>query len=97
MIRAQEIANEKRSGTRYLADVTIAFNPNAVSQYMRAKGLTLISTQSRDRLVIPILQGAGLWDGNEWVEAWQRRAICQCVNPSVKSLRRKLALTGLIT
>ena len=71
MIRAQEISNEKRSGTRYLADVTIAFNPNAINQYMRAKGLTMIATQSRDRLVIPVLSGAGIWDGNEWMTAWQ--------------------------
>lgn len=71
MIRAQEIANEKRSTNRYLGDVTFAFNPNAISQYMRVNGLTLVATQSRRRLVIPVLDGAGLWDGNEWSQAWQ--------------------------
>ncbi len=71
MIRALEIGNEKRSGSRYLADITIAFNPNAVSQYMRAKGITMIATQSRDRLVIPVLDGANLWGRNEWMQAWQ--------------------------
>ncbi|RZV39967.1 MAG: hypothetical protein EX271_10405, partial [Acidimicrobiales bacterium] len=54
MIRALEIANEKRSADRYLGDITVAFNRSAVAQYMRAMGLTLISTQSRKRLVIPI-------------------------------------------
>ncbi len=81
MIRALEIANEKRSANRYLGDITIAFNPNAIAQYMRAKGLTLIASQSRPRLVIPVLQGESPWADNEWSRAWQSAHIDNALTP----------------
>lgn len=81
MIRALEIANEKRSANRYLGDITVAFNRAAVEQYMRAKGLRLISTQSRKRLVIPALQGNGLWTPNTWSYAWQQANIEHALTP----------------
>ncbi|MBL4766254.1 MAG: hypothetical protein JKY94_00770 [Rhodobacteraceae bacterium] len=81
MIRALEISNEKRSASRYLGDITVAFNPAAVAQYMRVHGLTLISTQSRKRLVIPVLDGNTLWDENEWVTAWQDGQFANALTP----------------
>lgn len=81
MIRALEIANEKRSANRYLGDITVAFNRAAVAQYMRAKGLRLIATQSRKRLVIPALQGNGLWTPNTWSYAWQQANIEHALTP----------------
>lgn len=81
MIRALEIANEKRSANRYLGDITVAFNRAAVEQYMRAKGLRLIATQSRKRLVIPALQGHGLWTPNPWSHAWQQANIEHALTP----------------
>ncbi len=81
MIRALEISNEKRSANRYLGDITVAFNRAAVEQYMRAKGLRLISTQSRKRLVIPALQGHDLWASNKWSSAWQRANIEHALTP----------------
>lgn len=81
MIRALEISNEKRSANRYLGDITVAFNRAAVEQYMRAKGLRLISTQSRKRLVIPALQGHDLWAPNKWSNAWQRANIEHALTP----------------
>lgn len=81
MIRALEISNEKRSASRYLGDITVAFNPDAVAQYMRVHGLTLISTQSRKRLVIPVLDGNTLWDENEWVTAWQGGQFANALTP----------------
>ena len=81
MIRALEIANEKRSANRYLADITIAFNRAAVEQYMHAKGLTLVSTQSRTRLVIPVLEGQNLWAPNSWSEAWNTANLTHALTP----------------
>jgi len=57
MIRAMEIDNEKRSSTRYLGDITVAFNPSAMQAYLRQAGLTMVSSQSRDRLVLPLSNG----------------------------------------
>jgi len=81
MIRALTIANEKRSSTRYLGDITVSFNPVAVGQYMRAKGLTLVATQSRGRLVIPVLEGTEMWSDNEWAAAWQAGTAKNALTP----------------
>lgn len=54
LIRGLSIDNERRSATRYLGDVTVAFNPSAVQQLMRAYGLTMVTSQSRERLFVPI-------------------------------------------
>ncbi|MBL4854699.1 MAG: DUF2066 domain-containing protein [Robiginitomaculum sp.] len=81
MIRALEISNEKRSANRYLGDITVAFNRAAVEQYLRAKGLRLIDTQSRKRLVIPMMQDTGLWEPNPWSHAWRETNINNVLTP----------------
>ena len=96
MIRALEIANEKRSANRYLGDITVAFNRSAVSQYMRAMGLTLVATQSRERLVIPILEGEALWSSNGWASAWQEANIEHSLTP-MQAITPRPALNGIIT
>lgn len=96
MIRALEIANEKRSADRYLGDITVAFNRSAVSQYMRAKGLTLVSTQSRNRLVIPVLEGEALWSSNDWAEAWQTANNEYALTP-MQAITPRQELDGIIT
>jgi len=93
MIRALEITNEKRSANRYLGDISVAFNRAAVEQYMRAKGLRIIATQSRKRLVIPAVQGQDLWEPSPWSYAWRRANIdhaltpMQTITPSMDVLR----------
>jgi len=81
MIRALEISNEKRSANRYLGDITVAFNRAAVGQYLRAKGLRLIDTQSRKRLVIPVMQDTGLWEPNPWSHAWRETDVSNALTP----------------
>ena len=61
LIRGQTIDNERRSTTRYLGNVTIAFNPSAVQQFLRRANLTMVSSQARERVVV-ILDGAGSGD-----------------------------------
>ncbi|PHR55432.1 MAG: hypothetical protein COA43_15505 [Robiginitomaculum sp.] len=95
MIRALEIANEKRSGNRYLGDITVAFNPNAISQYMRVNGLTLVATQSRKRLVIPTLDGALMWSGHEMERAWQKADFDNALTPMF-AISPKAGLSYLI-
>lgn len=53
MIRGLSIDNERRSATRYLGDVSIAFNPSAVQRLLRDAGLTMVTSQARERLVVP--------------------------------------------
>ena len=51
LIRGLTIDNERRSATRYLGDVSIAFNPSAVQQLLRSSGLTMVSSQASPRRV----------------------------------------------
>ena len=54
LIRGQTIDNERRSNTRYLGDLTIAFNPSGVQQLLRGAGLTMVSSQAQERLIVPV-------------------------------------------
>ncbi len=81
MIRALEISNEKRSANRYLGDITVAFNPSQVQQLLESRGLTMISTQSRARLVLPVLAGRSLWSENGWSLAFQNPAYAFSLTP----------------
>ncbi|MEE9273445.1 MAG: hypothetical protein V3U57_09295 [Robiginitomaculum sp.] len=88
MIRAQGTASEKRSSTRYIADITVSFNQNAVSQYMRAKGLTLVDSQSRKRLVIPVLGADIASETDLWHRAWADGQFANALTPiDVMSMR----------
>lgn len=52
MIRALEVGQERRSANRYLGEITVAFNPSQVQQFLRANNLTMVSSQARERLVL---------------------------------------------
>ena len=80
MIRAMEIDNEKRSSTRYLGDITVAFNPSAMQAYLRQSGLTMISSQSRDRLVLPLSNGS-LDTLSPWFQAWEKSGAEHALTP----------------
>jgi hypothetical protein len=61
--RGYTIANERRSTTRYVADVTYMFNPNAVAQTLRAANIAFSRTTAKPILVIPMSPGVsrGPW------------------------------------
>jgi len=84
MIRAMEIDNEKRSSTRYLGDLTVAFNPSAMQAYLRQADLTMISSQARDRLVLPLSNGR-LDINSEWFQAWEKSGAQHALTP-IKAL-----------
>lgn len=81
MIRALEIANEKRSNNRYLGDITVAFNPSEVQNFLKTNGLNMISTQARKRLVLPVLDNQPLWDANPWTTVWQDGRYSHALTP----------------
>lgn len=83
LIRALEISNEKRSARRYLGDVTIAFNPSQVQRFLADRNLTMVSTQARARLVLPIVEGSNVWSSNGWQQAWANPALGHSLTPVV--------------
>ncbi len=74
LIRALEINNERRSANRYLGDVSVAFNPREVQNFLRQNGLTLMSSQARERLVVPVGSQA-------FAEAFSRPAYGHALTP----------------
>lgn len=89
MIRAMEIDNEKRSSTRYLGDISVAFNPSAMQAYINQSGLTMVSSQSRDRLVLPLSNGQ-LDTFSPWFQAWEKSGSQHALTP-VRSLSAEQA------
>jgi hypothetical protein len=61
--RGYNIANERRSTTRYVADVTYMFNPESVARLLRSSQIAFSQTQARRILVIPMSPGVshGPW------------------------------------
>jgi Uncharacterized protein conserved in bacteria (DUF2066) len=61
--RGTNITNERRSTTRYTADVTYIFNPTAVQRTLRAAQIAFSQAQARPILVIPMSPGVshGPW------------------------------------
>jgi hypothetical protein len=52
--RGFTIANERRSTTRYVADVTYMFNPDAVARTLRSAAIAYSQTTAKKILVIPM-------------------------------------------
>ncbi len=61
--RGFTIANERRSTTRYVADVTYNFNPDAVARILQAANISFSQTVARRILLVPMAPGfvTGPW------------------------------------
>src|ERR1700704_343716 len=71
LIRSFEVAGERRSTTRYLADVIFHFNPVAVRALLRQYNIAYTDTRSRPALVIPVTVGKVGFDPlSPWAMAW---------------------------
>lgn len=81
MIRGMTIANEKRSGSRYLGEITVAFNPSAVNAFVQSRDMSMISTQASERLVIPMITGKIAGGSHPWGAAWENPAFGHSLTP----------------
>jgi hypothetical protein len=85
MIRGIEIANEKRSSTRYLAEITYDFNPADVRRILQQAGVAYTETAAKRVLVIPVVAGAAKpYDlAGAWTKAWAATDLADSVLPMV--------------
>jgi hypothetical protein len=84
LIRSFEVGNERRSTTRYLADVTFHFNPNAVRALLRQSNIAFTETRSRPVLVLPLTAGKQGFDPQSpWAQAWSDPTLQQGLVPFV--------------
>lgn len=84
MISGIEIQNEQRSATRYLADLTISFDPRVVERIFSNYGVPYVEAQSRPTMVLPIFNEGGqflLWDDNAWRNAWEAQNFANALTP----------------
>ncbi|HTV44198.1 MAG TPA: DUF2066 domain-containing protein [Stellaceae bacterium] len=74
MVENFEVANEKMSTVRYLADYTFHFKRSAVRQLLRRAGIAFSDHPGEPVVVVPVFQDGTettLWDDpNPWREAW---------------------------
>jgi hypothetical protein len=68
------LADEKTSGVRYLAKLTVRFKREEVRKILMDLGILFAETRSKPVLVLPVYQAAGALmlfdDPNPWREAW---------------------------
>jgi hypothetical protein len=76
LLAGYEVANERASGVRYLANYTFHFRPDAVRQMLRQANVAFAETPSRPVVVLAVWQSGGgpvLWeDPNPWRDAWNQ-------------------------
>lgn len=77
LIQGFEVANERHSTVRYLANYTFHFRPDAVRQLLRGAGVPFAETPSKPLVVLPVFGNGAtttLWeDPNPWRAAWNQR------------------------
>ena len=87
MIRSFEVVGERRSTTRYLADVTYHFNPAAVRASLRQAGIAFTESRSRPVLVLPIVAGSrGVDPMSPWAMIWDEPSLQQNLVPTIVPL-----------
>ena len=64
--RGYNIANERRSTTRYVADVTYTFNPDAVARLLQGAGIAYTQGAPRRILIVPL---APTFSSGPWAQA----------------------------
>ena len=69
-----EIAEEQVASDRYLAQLTVSYQPDAVRELLQTQELSYAETVSEPVVVLPVYRtaaGAQLWpDDNPWWQAW---------------------------
>ncbi len=74
-----EVADERSSAVRYVANLTFAFDEARVRRFLNQSGAAYTETKSLPVLVIPVLDGSNgpvLWEeGNPFRAAWSRSPV----------------------
>jgi Uncharacterized protein conserved in bacteria (DUF2066) len=73
-VQSFEIAEEEVSSTRYIADLTVSYAPEAVRELLAGAGVPFAQTATAPVVVLPLYEGPEgprLWpEGNPWWQAW---------------------------
>ena len=76
LVQGLEFNNEKTSGIRYIADLTVTFNRDGVFSLLQKLGISFSQTPAKPMLFLGLQRYGGtttLWsDQNWWAQAWAR-------------------------
>ncbi len=76
LVRDFSVSNERTTSGRYLADLKVRFQPDAVRSVLRFAEVPFAETVSKPVVIIPVYQESVvsapvIWaDSNPWLEAW---------------------------
>jgi hypothetical protein len=78
ILRDSSIANERRSTTRYVADVTYSFNPDSVNRLLQGAGIAFTQGVAKRILVVPMSPG---FQSGPWAQALSAPSLRNSVVP----------------
>ena len=94
-----QLANERTSDVRYLAEMTVRFNDQTLRRFLAANGLAHAETLSKPVVVVPVFgpaETARLWgEGNRWWAAWATRPLEGGLVPMIVPLGDLADIAGL--
>lgn len=93
--RGYDVANERRSTTRYVADVTYRFNPDAVARLLRGANIAFTQGGASRILVVPMAPNvsSGAWAQALGAPNVQQNALVPFILPTADDLRAMAAMT----
>lgn len=77
LLSSLSIADEHTGPRRYIARISVHFNPRKLLRLLRAKGIAVVTRQAPPVLVVPVWEepdGPVLWQDNPWLKAWRKLA-----------------------
>jgi len=94
--RGYNVANERRSTTRYVADVTYIFNPDAVNRLLRSANIAYTQGNAPRILVVPmapnVAGGSGAWAQALAAPSVQQNSLVSFGLPPAEDLRALASL-----
>ena len=94
-----QLADERTSDVRYLAEMTVRFNERTLRRFLAANGLAHAETLSKPVVVVPVFgpaETARLWgEGNPWWAAWATRPLEGGLVPMIVPLGDLSDIAGL--
>ena len=76
LVRDFSVSNEKTSPVRYIASVTVQFDPDAIQNFFQEYKVPYITSVAEKQLIIPMIKDEGqetfqvLPENNLWYDAW---------------------------
>lgn len=89
-VRGFQVASEKTSSTRYIADLNVAFQPATVRRLLARSGIAYGETQAKPALLLAVYDKPGtriLWeDPNPWRDAMGKLDLVNAITPLIMPL-----------